>query len=230
MFANPAACIARIRKSPDPSPVHTRPVRLPPCAAGARPSTSTQALGSPNPGPGFPQYVSFRYAALFSRAMQAQYERSRLQRAQATICCRMTGRAATPATSGPQLPCLQRFYLLVRVIGTTDERAGFHVAESHVESDPLQVSEFRRRVVSRHREIGERGAEVLSDRDDLAAGLSKIAKRRDDLVPLLAEPDHQAGLRRDLWRIGAGSIQQLQCAIVPAAGPRQSIQARDRLD
>ena len=46
------------RKSPDPpapSPVNIRPVRFAPCAAGARPSTSTRACGSPKPGTGRPQ-------------------------------------------------------------------------------------------------------------------------------------------------------------------------------
>ena len=40
MLAKPARCSADIRKSPEPptpSPVKTRPVRLAPCAAGARP-------------------------------------------------------------------------------------------------------------------------------------------------------------------------------------------------
>ena len=43
------------RKSPERSPVNTRPVRLAPCAAGARPATSTRARGSPKPGTGRPQ-------------------------------------------------------------------------------------------------------------------------------------------------------------------------------
>ena len=51
-LAKPARCIAAIRKSPDRSPVNTRPVRLPPCAAGARPRTYTRAAGSPKPGVG----------------------------------------------------------------------------------------------------------------------------------------------------------------------------------
>ncbi len=57
-MAKPVACIARIRKSPDPptpSPVNTRPVRLAPWAAGARPTSSTRASGSPKPGTGRPQ-------------------------------------------------------------------------------------------------------------------------------------------------------------------------------
>ena len=57
-FANPARASRRTAQSPDRSPVNTRPVRLPPCAAGARPTTSTRAAGSPNPGSGRPQYVS----------------------------------------------------------------------------------------------------------------------------------------------------------------------------
>ena len=38
---SPVRCIAANRKSPDRSPVNIRPVRLAPCAAGARPTTST---------------------------------------------------------------------------------------------------------------------------------------------------------------------------------------------
>ena len=55
MFAKPARWSAAIRKSPEPptpSPVNTRPVRLAPCAAGARPTISSRAAGSPKPGTG----------------------------------------------------------------------------------------------------------------------------------------------------------------------------------
>ena len=40
------------RKSPDRSPVKTRPVRFPPCAAGASPTTSTRGVGIAEPGNG----------------------------------------------------------------------------------------------------------------------------------------------------------------------------------
>ena len=50
--ANPTACSAAKRKSPEASPVKTRPVRLPPCAAGASPSSRMRASGSPKPGTG----------------------------------------------------------------------------------------------------------------------------------------------------------------------------------
>ena len=54
-LARPARCIARNSQSPDRSPVKTRPVRLPPWAAGARPATTTLASGSPKPVIGRPQ-------------------------------------------------------------------------------------------------------------------------------------------------------------------------------
>ena len=77
-----------MRKSPDPpapSPVKLRPVRLAPCAAGARPTSTMRAAGSPNPGTGFAQYVSSLNAARFSRPMRVQYSRSRAQLLQAMM-------------------------------------------------------------------------------------------------------------------------------------------------
>ena len=56
-LARPARCIARNSQSPLRSPVNTRPVRLAPCAAGASPTTTMRAAGSPKPGTGRPQYA-----------------------------------------------------------------------------------------------------------------------------------------------------------------------------
>src|SRR5947209_9854697 len=42
-FAKPARCIAAYRKSPDRSPVNTRPVRFAPLAAGPSPTTTIRA-------------------------------------------------------------------------------------------------------------------------------------------------------------------------------------------
>ena len=44
-LAKPARCSAPNSQSPERSPVNTRPVRLPPCAAGARPTTTSPRLG-----------------------------------------------------------------------------------------------------------------------------------------------------------------------------------------
>ena len=48
----PPRAAPRHRKSPEASPVNTRPVRLPPCAAGASPTSRIRAAGSPKPGTG----------------------------------------------------------------------------------------------------------------------------------------------------------------------------------
>ena len=53
-FDNPARHIAPHSHSPDRSPVKTRPVRLPPWAAGASPTTARAAPGVPEPGQGAP--------------------------------------------------------------------------------------------------------------------------------------------------------------------------------
>ena len=63
--------------------MNTRPVRLPPCAAGASPSTYTRACGSPKPGTGRPQYSSSANAARFSRATRSRHSTRRGQRLQA---------------------------------------------------------------------------------------------------------------------------------------------------
>src|SRR5439155_306221 len=136
MLANPAACMAVIRKSPEPSPVNTRPVRFAPCAAGARPSTRTRAPGSPKPGNGRPQYSSSRCAAFFVRATPVMYVRSRAQ----------------------------------------------------------------------------------------------IAQLVHDHAPHLAKPHHQAGLRENPRRESACAREDLQRAIVAAAGPRRAVEPRHRLD
>ena len=71
------------RKSPDRSPVKIRPVRLPPWAAGARPTSRIRAPASPNPGSGRAQY---RWPANRSggfRAAASRHATSRGQRRQA---------------------------------------------------------------------------------------------------------------------------------------------------
>ena len=70
-------CIDRNSQSPLRSPVNTRPVRFAPWAAGARPSTTIRAAGSPNPGIGRPQYSSSRYAARFSTATCSRHSTNR---------------------------------------------------------------------------------------------------------------------------------------------------------
>ena len=92
-LARPARCMAAKSQSPERSPVNTRPVRLPPWAAGARPRTSTRAAGSPKPGTGRPQYSSPANDARFSRATCSRHATSRGQRRQATTSCSRRARS-----------------------------------------------------------------------------------------------------------------------------------------
>src|SRR5699024_7918547 len=80
-------CRAAKIQSPDRSPVNTRPVRFAPCAAGARPTSSSCARGSPNPGAGRPQYGSSanarrrRWATSSRQATSRGHARQTLERA-----------------------------------------------------------------------------------------------------------------------------------------------------
>ena len=53
--ASPARCSAAYSQSPLRSPVKMRPVRLPPCAAGASPTTRMRGRRAPQPDTGRPQ-------------------------------------------------------------------------------------------------------------------------------------------------------------------------------
>ena len=83
------------RKSPERSPVKTRPVRLPPCAAGASPTSRTRAPRSPKPGTGRPQYASSRKRATFStRDLLAPRDEARA--APAATISRLRGGQGSP--------------------------------------------------------------------------------------------------------------------------------------
>ena len=97
--ANPVRCIAANRKSPDRSPVNIRPVRLAPCAAGARPTTSTDASGSPKPGTGRAQYVSSRNAARFSTPTSSRHATSRGHARHCGTTASSAARSAAPAAA-----------------------------------------------------------------------------------------------------------------------------------
>ena len=77
-----------------------RPVRLAPCAAGASPTTTTDACGSPKPGTGRPQYSSSRNAARFSAATCSRHATSRGQARQATISRSSRASESIPAGYG----------------------------------------------------------------------------------------------------------------------------------
>src|SRR5690606_941134 len=72
-------------QSPLRSPVKIRPVRLPPCAAGARPTMSTRGCSSPHPATGRPQYVSSAKARRLTSATSSR-QATRRGQARQTDC------------------------------------------------------------------------------------------------------------------------------------------------
>ena len=97
--ASPTRCSAANSQSPLRSPVKIRPVRLPPWAAGARPTTRTRGAASPQPAIGRPQYGSAANDLRFGR--------------------RRPARATAPAAGRPGRPRRLR-----RASGSVDRGAG----------------------------------------------------------------------------------------------------------
>src|SRR6266516_2382758 len=83
------------RTSPLRSPVKIRPVRLPPWAAGARPTISTAGRSAPQPGTGRPQYRSPREDGRLTAATCSRHSTSRGQAWQTD--CMATSSATVPA-------------------------------------------------------------------------------------------------------------------------------------
>jgi hypothetical protein len=83
--ASPMSYSAWYSTSPERSPVNIRPVRFPPCAAGASPTISIRASAGPKPGTGRPQYVQSANAARLVRATSSRQSTSRGQARQPEI-------------------------------------------------------------------------------------------------------------------------------------------------
>src|SRR5215472_11827675 len=91
------------KTSPLRSPVKTRPVRLPPWAAGARPTISTAGRSSPQPGMGRPQYRSPRDERRLTAATCSRHSTSRGQARHTD--CRATSSATVPAPAASARTC-----------------------------------------------------------------------------------------------------------------------------
>ena len=103
MAASPQRYSEANSTSPLRSPVKIRPVRFPPCAAGASPRISTRASSSPHPGTGRPQYCWVREDARLTAATSSRHATSRGQ-ARHTDCraissSRPPAAAASPASA-----------------------------------------------------------------------------------------------------------------------------------
>ena len=87
--------------------------------------------------------------------------------------------------------------LVAGVVARADERAGFDVLEAERERLDLHLGELVGVVVALERQVLERRAQVLADRQDVDVDLAQRLERLGQLVARLAEPDHQARLGVD---------------------------------
>ena len=115
------------------------------------------------------------------------------------------------------------------VVAGADQRAGFDVAETHLERFGLQLGKLARRVEARHGQVVARGAQILADGEDVAADGGEIAEDCEQLGGLFAEADHDAGFGEAFGAQLFGVAQQLKGALVARAGADDAIEARHGL-
>src|SRR5439155_23366220 len=141
------------------SPVNMRPVRLPPCAAGASPMRTSRAAGSPNPGTGRAQYVHVPNRRTLIRATSSRHATSRGQARHSTISACSSRRALGP----PWAPTM------CRPLPRTGEAEGSAAARSATPTAARAAArhllhgaartEPALRLFAAVRLVGERGAE-----------------------------------------------------------------------
>src|SRR4051812_19696244 len=122
-------------------------------------------------------------------------------------------------------------HVLVGVVARAHERAGRDVLEAERIRGALEGGELVRVPVAHDRQVLLRRPQVLADGEDLDVVLAQDAERLDELLLRLAEPDHEARLRRD--RVAAqllGVAQDTAGAQELRPAPCERIEARDDLD
>src|SRR3954454_9551160 len=121
--------------------------------------------------------------------------------------------------------------VLVGGVARAHERPGGDVVEAQLVGGGLQRLELVGMPIAHDRQVALAGPQVLADGEDLHAVLAQLAERVDHLLEALAEPDHEAGLRRHLVAahlLGVGEHAQRARPCRPAPG--DAVQARDGLD
>src|SRR6267378_4102085 len=151
-----------------------RPVRLPPCAAGASPTSTSRAAGSPKPGTGRAQYVCSENLRTLTRAASSRQATSRGQARHATMraCssrsardppCAPTMRNAPPSRAGAgSAPARAATAAAARA-------AARHLLRGSARSEPAL------RLVPRVALVGERAAEAAP-----ALGRTLVLRLVDD--------------------------------------------------
>ena len=148
-------------------------------------------------------------AELGRNAKAAEYFRQAAERA--TIRFVMPGANAQPGKLVPSNAALifagfhpqsdaGGFFLFEGVIRGANQRAGFHVLESHLFAEALEFGEFIRMDVALDRQVFGRWLQILTQRQDVRPLRRDFFHGVQDFVARLAEAQHHAGFRRHLRR------------------------------
>src|SRR5579875_2118210 len=117
---------------------------------------------------------------------------------------------------------------LARAVGGADQRAGHDAGEADLQGLFAEFDELLGLDPALDRVVPRRRAQVLGDRQQVAAGRVQVGQGLADLVPLLAQAEDQVGLRDQAVRPGPG--QHAERALVAEPRPDPAEQPRHGLD
>src|SRR6266404_54277 len=115
------------------------------------------------------------------------------------------------------------------VVRAPHERSGLDVREPERPRFLADLREFLRRNVALDRQLVHARPQVLTEREDVAAGGAEVTKDGAQLVTALAEPEHQTALRPQRRAQMLGACEYADAALVARARPCPFVETRHRL-
>ena len=117
-----------------------------------------------------------------------------------------------------------------RVIGAADERSGGDVREAFAAGDVAVKIELLGRDVVDDRQVVRRRAEILAQRQDLAADFAQVVHRLEKFRFRFAQPEHDAALGDDVRCKFLRAAQDLERGAVFRARTHRGREPLDRLE
>src|SRR6266851_8585114 len=137
-------------------------------------------------------------------------------------------------------------YVLPGMVGTADKGARFDVPKAHRHRCALKLGELGWGHIALDRQMVARGAQVLTQRQDIASHRAQVAQDAFDLRLFFAQAEHHSGLGQERAAASLaeslveslvesvaetfGVSQHVKRALIISAGPGLTIEARDGLD
>src|SRR6266545_5782823 len=131
------------------------------------------------------------------------------------------GRYSTSGSRGRNVP--------LGMIRGANEWPGLDMGEAHGAPQLAELRELIGRVVPRHRQVLDRGSEILPEREAIDVRLPQVAHGLQELWTLLAQPKDDPRLGQELRRRAPRAAEELERALVAAAVTRDLVEARHGL-